>query len=200
MKRFVLIVILTLSVSMGYSQTADLSNWSFTAELGLKNSDKYGDATIQPTFGASAEYALSPVVGLSVDYYHFTLSGGTFKTQLHASDVNLTVNFNRLLLPQNENKIIFNGSLGYGLARYTTKYPVISDSYSAYHLASSFPVVALSVEYYFVENIAAGAKVQYRPFNKNDLEGDPKINFTGYKNDNLVAVTLYLRLRLRAAD
>ena len=200
MKRFVLIVILILSVTMGYSQADYLSNWSFTAEVGLRNADKYGDSTIQPAFGASAEYALSPVVGLSVDYYYFTLSGRAFKTQLHATDLSLTINFNSLLFPQNDDKFIFYGALGYGLASYTTKYPLISNSYSAYHSASSFPVVALSAEYYFIKNLAAGAKVQYRPFNKNNLEGDPKINFTGYKNDNLVAVTLYLRLRLGSTD
>ena len=194
MKRFALIIVVILSALQAYSQADDLSKWSFTGEYGFKASDRDGDSSVQPTFGASVEYAFFPFAGLSVDYYHFLLSGTTFKTRLNASDLNATVNFSRLFFSGINNKVILNGSVGFGLASYSSKYNSTTSS-SAYSLAVSFPVMMLSVEYNLITTLALGAKIQYRPFNKDNLEGDPVFDFNEVSNDNILAVTAYLRLR-----
>ena len=202
MKRFALIVILISYISMAFAQKDDLSKWSFTAEYGINTLDRDGDSSIQPAYGASVEYAFFPFAGLSLDFYHFPLSGSNFSTNLNASDLNITVNFSRLFFSKFINKVILNGYLGVGLADYTTNYhsqsPPLSVSKNV--VTSIIPVGALSVEYYIIKTLALGAKVQFRPFSKDNLEGDPNFNYNGVYNDNLLAITVYLRLKLYSAN
>ena len=204
MKRFAIIVVLILCYSMIYAQEDyyELSPWSFTAEYGVSNLDGDGDATIHPALGVSAEYAVFPFAGLSVDYYHFPLGGPTFSTNVNAGDINLTVNVNRLLFSRKDDKVVVKGYFGFGLAGYSSKYSTATapTSVTVYSVATSFPVLAISAEYSFLENLSFGLKAQYRPFDRNDLEGDPRYNLDNITNDNLVALTLFLRLKLYAAN
>ena len=201
MKRFIFSIFLLLALSSVFAQQAEFSPWSFTAEYGISGPDRDGDSSIQPSVGASVEYAVFPFAGLSVDYYHFRLAGSAFRTDMNTGDVNVTVNFSKLLLSHFDNKVTLNGSVGVGLAGYTTNYQTSTASVvKGYELATCFPVVALSVEYYLIKNLALGAKAQFRPFNKDNLEGDPLFNYSAVSNDNILAVTVYLRLKLYAAN
>jgi hypothetical protein len=204
MKRFVLVLLVVSSFLWVYAQEDDyeLSPWSFTAEYGVSNLDGDGDATIHSAFGVSAEYAVFPFAGLSVDYYHFPLGGPTFSTNVNAGGINLMVNVNRLLFSRKDDKVVVKGYLGFGLAGYSSKYSTATapTSVSVYSVATSFPVLAVSAEYSFLENLSFGLKAQYRPFDRNDLEGDPRFNLDNITNDNLVALTLFLRLKLYTAN
>jgi len=202
MKRISVFIGLIFSVMIASAQKSDLSNWSFTAEYGLSSLDGDGDSSIKQVFGASVEYAVYPFAGLSVDYYYFPLSGATFSTDVNSAALNLTINVNRLIFSNTNDKVILKGYLGYGIARYTSKYYATSTSpnITVTGSAASFPVVGLSVEFYLTESLSVGAKSQFRPFNVNNLEGDPRYNLDNVYNDNVVAATLYLRLKLHSAN
>lgn len=184
------------------AQNNDLSPWSFTAEYGLSSLDGDGDASVQPVYGVSAEYTFLSFAGLSVDYYRFPLQGPAFSTALNAADVNITINVNRLLFSNKDDKIVLKGFLGYGIASYTTRYtsPTTPSTASTYGSASSFPVVGISVEFALIKTLSLGLKSQFRPFNQNNLEGDPRYNLDNTTNDNIVALTLFVRVKLPAAD
>ena len=201
MKKISIFVLLILSLSSVSAQNSDLSPWSFTAEYGLSSLDGDGDSYIKQAFGAGAEYEFLPFAGVSVGYYHFPLAGAAFSTALNTAEVNLTLNINRLIFGRKDDKVILKGYLGYGLASYSTTYTSSSLAHlTSYSMASSFPVVGLSVEFPVVENFSMGLKSQFRPFNKNNLEGDPRYNLDNVTNDNLVALTLFLRVKLYAAN
>lgn len=202
MKTVVLLFLLMFATLAVTAQSNDLAKWSFTAEYGFSNLDGDGDSSIHSAFGGSVEYAFFPFAGLSVDFYHFPLGGPAFSTSLNAADLNLTVNVNRLLFSRNDDKVVLKGYLGYGLAGYKTKYTSTSipSSASKYSYASSFPVAAISVEFNFTKPLSVGLKSQFRPFNKGNLEGDPQYNLDNVTNDNLVALTIFLRVKLFAAD
>ena len=202
MKKLSVFLVLLFSVVTLFAQQNIVSRWSFTAEYGLSSLDGDGDSSIKQAFGASVEYAFLPFAGLSVDYYHFPLSGPAFTTDVNSTALNLTVNINRLLFSKKDDKVILKGYLGYGIAGYTSNYfsTASSPRTSVSGSAISFPVVALSVEYYLTRILSVGAKSQFRPFNVNNLEGDPRYNQDNVYNDNVVAATLYLRLKLYSAN
>lgn len=201
MKRFSVLVIIFLTTSGVFAQSNDLSPWSFTAELGLSSLDGDGDSNIKPAYGASVEYAVFPFAGISVDYNHFPLSGQAFSTNLNTAGVNLTFNINRLVFSRTDDNIIVKGYLGYGLAGYSYKYnPNTPLQSTGFKTAFSFPVVAMSVEYNLIETLSAGIKAQFRPFNVNNLEGDPRYNLDNVNNDNIVAASLFLRIKLYSAN
>jgi len=58
----------------------------------------------------------------------------------------------------------------------------------------------VSVEYYLTKLFSVGAKSQFRPFNVNNLEGDPRYNLDNVYNDNIVGATLYLRFKFSNPD
>ena len=201
MKKISIFVLLIVSLSTVSAQKNDFSSWSFTAEYGLSSLDGDGDSYIKQTFGAGAEYEFLPFAGVSVGYYHFPLAGAAFSTALNTAEVNLTLNINRLIFGRKDDKVILKGYLGFGLASYTTTYTASAlANFTSYRLASSFPVVALSVEFPVVETFSLGLKSQFRPFNKNNLEGDPRYNLDNMTIDYLVALTLFLRVKLYAAN
>lgn len=202
MKRFTVFLAMTLSLLSAFAQKDNLYKWSFTVEGGLNSLDGDGDSSTQSAYGASVEYDFIPVVGVSVDYYHFPESGPAFTTQINSADINLTVNINRLIFSKKDNEVILKGYLGYGLAGYTYKYfntpsPVSSSNYS---FANSFPVLGVSVEFYLNKLLSVGLKSQFRPFNVNTLEGGPQLNLDNITNDNIVAGTIFLRFKLYSAN
>ena len=202
MKKIFVLFLFVFALSRVSAQQDKLSNWSFTAEYGLSRLDGDEDSSIKQVFGASVEYAFLPFAGLAIDYYHYPLSGPTFSTNLNSAALNLTVNINRLLFSKMDDKVILKGYLGYGIARYTSRYysTATSPNISVSGSASSFPIVALSVEFYVTRLVSLGAKTQFRPFNVNNLEGDPRYNLDNVYNDNIVAATLFLRLKLYSAN
>ena len=202
MKKIFVLFLFVFALSRVSAQQDKLSNWSFTVEYGLSRLDGDEDSSIKQVFGASVEYAFLPFAGLAIDYYHLPQGGPAFSTELNSAALNLTININRLLFSRLDDKVILKGYLGYGMARYTSTYyaTATSPKISVSGSASSFPVAALSVEFYVTPQISLGAKTQFRPFNVNNLEGDPRYNLDNVYNDNIVAATLFLRLKLYSAN
>jgi outer membrane protein OmpA-like peptidoglycan-associated protein len=156
------------------------------------------------TYGATLEYGLSPVWGFSLDYYHLPLTANNnsktinINTDLNTSDLNATLNLTRLIYPQSTSKIYVNGAIGLGYAYYTfaTTLPYKGvDLKSDY--AYSIPFT-LSIEYNLSRTIAFGSKVQYRAFNKDNLEGVSSLNFKGNSNDFVGSGTFFLRYKFNS--
>ncbi len=212
-KLFILTVCLVL-LQTAYSQKKDFSRWSVTAGLGPCLFDGDVNQTrmgLLPTsfqevsYGFTAEYALTPVWGLALDFYHFPLSGRnsdvSFYTPLNTSDINATINFTKWIFPQSRSKISIIGELGLGYALYTSNYrapdPVNSPEVSIAGRAISVPVT-FSLEYDLSKSFSLGGKVHYRAYNKDNMEGDPRYNYKGVTNDFVAAGTLYVRYKINA--
>jgi outer membrane protein OmpA-like peptidoglycan-associated protein len=142
-------------------------------------------------------------------------------TDLYTADLNATINFTRWIFPQSKSKLYVIGSLGIGYAYYSfdLRYPdgasvPASDTYidkkyngmertihlykdgkpMTYGLAASVPVT-FSLEYNFSKPFALGAKVHYRAYTKDNLEGSTYLNWNGVTNDFVAAGTVYLRYK-----
>jgi len=146
-------------------------------------------------------------------------------TDLINSDFLATINFTRLIFPNTKSKFFVLGSIGMGLAYYTfdlrsplTNLPIKNDSmyndikYSreprkihlqdntgvmTHGLSVSTPVT-FSLEYNFSKPLAVGAKVHYRAYAKDNLEGVTYLNWNGVTNDYIGAGTVYLRYKLNS--
>ena len=135
MKRFLLFIITSFIFITAHSENKGFSRWSITPEYGYNYFD--GDinqnlTNLFPTsfrnitFGGTLEYAMTPIWGLSLDYYFFPLRANTnspapisINTDLSTSDFNATINFTRWIFPRTRSKFYVNGSIGVGFARYT---------------------------------------------------------------------------------
>jgi OmpA-OmpF porin, OOP family len=240
MRRFLLFVFTFFFCLTVLPQSKGFSRWSFTPEYGYNFFD--GDINqdllnIFPTsfrditYGATVEYALTPIWGLALDGYYFPLRaknsspvGMYINTDLYTSDLNATINLTRLIFPQSKSKFYFNASVGIGYAYYSyglkyltgasipatdtyydIKYDVFrpiqlvdnNDAPMKYGLSVSVPVT-FSVEYNFSKPVSAGAKVHYRAYAKDNLEGATYLNYDGVTNDYVAAATLFLRYKFNA--
>ncbi|MDP4240139.1 MAG: OmpA family protein [Bacteroidota bacterium] len=240
MKRILLFIFTSLFIITAYPENKGFSRWSFVPEYGYNYFD--GDinqnlTNLFPTsfrnitFGATLEYALTPIWGLGLDYFFFPLRANNnspapiaINTDLYTSDFNATLNFTRWIFPNSKSKFYINGSIGIGFAYYTfdVRYAngnkvLASDTYvdqkyngqirpillcqnqqpMKYGLAGSVPV-SFSVEYNFSRPLAIGAKVQYRAYTKDNLEGVTNLNWDGVTNDFVAAGTLFLRYKFNS--
>ncbi len=145
-------------------------------------------------------------------------------TDLWNSDLIATINFTRWIFPQSKSRIYVNGSIGIGFAYYLfdVRYPngnpvsvsdlYVDSKYSGrsrpillyengkplkYGMAGSCPVT-FSVEYNFSKPLAIGAKIHYRAYTKDNLEGVTYLNWDGVTNDYIAAGTLYLRYKFNS--
>lgn len=217
MKRLSLLIFSILIFTNVFSQTKDFAKWSLTAEYGLNL--VFGDyieevsAPLPPTFGLTAEYALSPIWGLSVDFYNFPYKGVTsnktvlFKASLINSDFNSTINFSKMIFPRSKSKFSFNGSIGVGIARWTSRYsqpspiggkPAIPDS-TMIGFCLSIPVSFL-LEYNVSNQLALGVRAHYRAYMSDNLEGAPYLNYKGVTNDYISALTFSMRYKFGATS
>ena len=211
MKRFLLIVIALISCITAFPENKGFSRWSIIPEYGYNRFD--GDVNMDITniipsslsdftYGASVEYALTPIWGLSLDYYYFPLRAtniapvGDIKTNLYNSNINATINFTRLVFPQSKSRFYFTGSLGLGYAYYKFNTTPPSTEILVDHSFAVTVPVDFSLEYNFSRPFAIGAKVQYRAFNKDNLEGIKP--FKGVTNDFVGAGTVFLRYKFNS--
>lgn len=145
-------------------------------------------------------------------------------TNMYTSSLLTTINFTRLVFPNSRSKVYFLGSIGLGVAYYTydLQYfngspigagdtyidskldgkvrPVrlyVGNSLATYGIAVTCPIT-FALEYNISRPFAVGAKVHYRAFTKDNLEGATYLNFDGVTNDFVAAGTLYLRFKLNA--
>jgi len=240
MKRFLFFIFATFLFITAYPEDKGFSRWSFMPEYGYNYFD--GDinqnlTTIFPTsfrnitFGATVEYSMTPIWGVSLDYYYFPLRANTsspasvsINTDLNTSDFNATINFTRWIFPRSRSRFYVNGSIGIGFAyytfnvRYANGFPVLAtDTYNdqkyngqsrpilltansvpmKYGMAGSVPVT-LSVEYNFSKPLSIGAKIHYRAYTKDNLEGVTYLNWDGVTNDYIAAGSLFLRYKFNA--
>ena len=219
MKRLNLLIFSILIFTNVFSQTKDFAKWSLTAEYGLNL--VYGDYVEQisnfypPTYGFTLERGLTPVWGLSVDFYNFPYKGinstktAFFTANLINSDLNATINFTKLIFPRSRSKFTVNGCIGVGVANYTSKftqpYPIgginhpIIDSITPPKFITSIPV-SFIVEYNMSRQLALGVRVHYRAYMSDNLEGAPVLNWKGSTNDYIAAVTFSVRYKFGATS
>jgi len=216
MKRFLVLIFTTLLFITAYPENKDFSRWSFTPEYGYNRFDadvtqeliKIIPTSIrQITYGATVEYAMTPIWGLGLDYYYLPLNALNsnyavrLNTILYTTSLNATINFTRFIFPESKSKFYINGSLGLGYAYYN--YNVTPSSNlninRSYGNAVSVPV-SFSVEYNISRPIAIGTKVQYIAFNKDDLEGVTALNYKGVTNDFVGVGTIFLRYKFNSIN
>ena len=136
MRKFLTVIFSVLFISSAFSQKRmSFTGWSLTAEAGMNYFDGDIPQELTQVFpssvrtissGGTIEYALTPIWGLSLDFYFFPLRAplgsdktiNNVNTNLITSDINATVNFTRLIFPETKTKIYFIGSVGLGFARY----------------------------------------------------------------------------------
>lgn len=147
-------------------------------------------------------------------------------TNLITSDLNATINFTRLIFPQTKSKFYVNGSIGIGYAYYTygltyldgTIIPATDTYEDAKYNGTTRPIhliennavmesglaisipVTFSLEYNLSQPLAVGAKVHYRAFTKDNLEGATYLDLDGVTNDYIAAATLFLRLKFNSIN
>ena len=138
MKKVLLFIFFVSVISSSFSQTSkpkEFARWSITPEYGNCIFD--GDinqalTNIIPTslrnvnYGATLEYAFTPIWGASLDYFYFPLRAQNtspasliINTDLYTSCINFTVNFTRLIFPETKSRFYVSGSVGIGLSYYT---------------------------------------------------------------------------------
>lgn len=221
MKKFLLIILLFTSMSNLYSQSKDFSRWSIWGEYGYNYLD--GDinqniSSIFPssfreiTYGGGLEYALTPIWGLSLDYYYFPLkaentipSQVNISTFMHTGALNATINFTRLIFPETKSKLYINGSIGLGYAYYeyypidritgSTPVNVILDNGGKKVGQAGTVPVTFSGEYNFSKPFSLGMKIHYRAFTKDNLEGVSNLNWKGVTNDYVAAGSVFVRYK-----
>ena len=213
MKRFIFLILSLIFIVALHPENKGFSRWSFAPEYGYNKLD--GDLNSvnlqlvpsslqQISYGANLEYGITPVWGLSLDYYFMPLTGKNnlnsinINTNLYTSDLNATINLTRLLFPQTKSRIYLNGSLGLGYAYYTFNKTSLTKGIDLKNgQAYSIPIT-VSLEYNLSKTLAFGTKVQYRAFNKDDLEGVTSMNFKGNSNDFVGTGTLFLRYKFNS--
>jgi len=218
MKR-ILVVFLSiffLSIFSAVGQSKSFSRWSFTAEY--VSTFFFGDmhpiyggvipsSISQLNFGATGEYAFTPIWGLGIDYYHLPFGGKnestSFQTKLDNTDIIGTVNFTKWIYPKTNSKFSVNATLGVGFAVYTSQYRFPDPNSSTLEkfphakLVSTIPI-SLLFEYNVSKSVALGLRTHYRSFAGDNLEGVPYLNFKGVTNDYIGGFTFNVRYKLNA--
>ena len=137
MKRTLFSFLCVVLPLFAMAQVKDYSHWSVSGEVGANFFDgdvsqdvwkafNWGGLSLSP-FGVAAEYALTPVWGVSLGYTYIQFQGDVtdaqwanpanpylFKTNSHNIDLNATINFVKLLFPESVTKWHVNGSIGVG--------------------------------------------------------------------------------------
>jgi OmpA-OmpF porin, OOP family len=221
MKKFLLIILLFTSMSNLYSQSKDFSRWSIWGEYGYNYLDadiNQNISSIFPssfreiTYGGGLEYALTPIWGLSLDYYYFPLKAENtvpsqidINTFMHTGALSATINFTRLIFPETKSRLYINGSIGLGYAYYEyypidritgiTPVNVILDNGGKKVGQAGTVPVTFSGEYNFSKPFSLGMKIHYRAFTKDNLEGVSNLNWKGVTNDYVAAGSVFVRYK-----
>ena len=220
MKR-ILVTFLSISlfsIFCAVGQSKSFSRWSFTAEY--VSTYFFGDmhpiysgvipsSISQLNYGATAEYAFTPIWGLGLDFYHLPFGGKnestSFQTKLDNTDIIGTVNFTKWIYPKTNSKFSVNATLGFGFAVFTSQYrypnPNSSTLEKTTHpiLVGSIPI-SLLFEYNITKFVAFGIRTHYRTYSSDNLEGVPYLNFKGVTNDYIGGFTFNVRYKLNAIN
>lgn len=211
MNKTFIILLFLLPQFLLFGQTDSISRWSvslgagpsvFDGDVSQTRTQVFPTSFQELSFGASIEYNFTPAWGLSLDFYHFPLSGENnsigFRAPLSSVNLNATVNFIKIIFPYNSYKFSFIGNIGLGYAVYNSKFhyknPVNSPTESLLGVAVTIPV-AFDFEYNLSKKIALGMRVQYRSLNKDNIEGAAIYDYKGVTNDFIGAGALYLKYK-----
>ncbi len=208
---------------VGYNLFNGNKNQNFTNLLPNSLSDiAYGfniEYALSPIWGLSLDAYSFPIREINADIIPLSIN-----TDLYTSNLNATINFTRWIFPQSKSKLYVIGSIGIGAAYYmydvrhsggaldgtsinTETYndngnilPIHLSENNApikQGIATSVPIT-FSLEYNFSSPFSIGAKVHYRTFNRDNLEGVTYLNQNGVTNDFITAGTLYLRYKFNS--
>ena len=183
------------------------------------------NSTAKISFGGSVEYTLTPVWSMGVEYYYLPLKAhynnpdnGAFvynlDTKMHNVDYFMAFNLLKGFYKNSNSKWGLWATIGAGMAFYHVDYetvnngamvkPSTNNGFYGYDnnmnlkgaRALTVPIGAL-IEYNFNKNLALGTKIQYRSYNKDNLDGR---EFWGVTNDFVSLGTLQLRWKFGARD
>ncbi len=171
------------------------------------------------TPGGVLEYTFTPAWSMGLDYYYLDLAGEnkdavtnkgySFDTQMHNASLFTSINAIKLFFPHTQTKWGLWAGAGVGLAWYDVDYVTDNQAgtmvptkwgdfpdanYSKDGGFTQFIPVHLLAEYNFTKSFALGAKVQYRGFFVDDIDG----RFRPNANDALEIATLGLRWKIGA--
>ena len=220
MKRNFMLFLCIVSIYGAIAQNyKDWSKWSITLEGGANRLDGdirqvYNDvipnAINKISFGGSVEYTLTPIWSMGLEYYYLPYRATdvhyNVKGLMHTADYFMAFNLQKWFFKKSKSKWGLWATLGGGLAYYNADY--VTDGGSTQNnqnypdvnktikdgLALTVPVGAL-VEYNFTKNFALGTKLQYRSYNKDNVDGR---DYRGVTNDFSSLATLQLRWKFNA--
>ena len=168
--------------------------------------------------GGSLEYTLTPVWSMGLEYYYIPYGAKVVNSngidyysaygKMHTADYFMALNLQKWFFRSTKSKWGFWATLGGGIAYYNVDYyttGVSPDNNNNYPdapdtvrngLALTVPVGAL-LEYNVSKSFALGLKVQYRAYDKDNVDGR---NFRGVTNDFIEMATLQLRYKFNAIN
>jgi outer membrane protein OmpA-like peptidoglycan-associated protein/opacity protein-like surface antigen len=228
MKRILLLLLsgflfLSLSAQVYDAETyKDFSHWSVALHVGGSQLD--GDISqssplipgggVNLTLGVSVENTISPLHGIGFEYLFAPYSGTdatpagyTLNAISHQGTLYWAVNLTNWLQKQRKSNWNVYARLGAGIAYYnatitnpdgsawTTTHPIDENVNSGWAIV--FPL-GLSAEYNISKSLALGARLDYRTFNKDNLDGAHRQNYQGVTNDYLTVGTIELRYKFGA--
>ena len=225
-KTLIYLLLLSISLPVFSQNRAKMSHWSLTLEGGLNKFDgdikqDYNDiipnSAINLSYGASLEYTIYPAWTIGVDYYNLPVNANGFyyslKNQTRDAGLFTGVNILKAFNRDTKTKWGLWATLGAGLSFYSVDYettidgPVSINSLSGYYgldydqhftdgRALVIPIGAI-LEYNFSKSLALGTKIQYRAYNKDNMDGR---NYWGVTNDYIALGTLQLRWKINAKN
>ena len=225
-KTLIYLLLLSISLPVFSQNRAKMSHWSLTLEGGLNKFDgdikqDYNDiipnSAINLSYGASLEYTINPAWTIGVDYYNLPVNANGFyyslKNQTRDAGLFTGVNILKAFNRDTKTKWGLWATLGAGLSFYSVDYettidgPVSINSLSGYYgldydqhftdgRALVIPIGAI-LEYNFSKSLALGTKIQYRAYNKDNMDGR---NYWGVTNDYIALGTLQLRWKINAKN
>ena len=225
-KTLIYLLLLSISLPVFSQNRAKMSHWSLTLEGGLNKFDgdikqDYNDiipnSAINLSYGASLEYTIYPAWTIGVDYYNLPVNANGFyyslKNQTRDAGLFTGVNILKAFNRDTKTKWGLWATLGAGLSFYSVDYettidgPVSINSLSGYYgldydqhftdgRALVIPIGAI-LEYNFSKSLALGTKIQYRAYNKDNMDGR---NYWGVTNDYIALGTLQLRWKFNAKN
>jgi len=212
MKRLLLFASLLILTTLVFSENKQFSRWSLSPEFGVTKFDGDAQQPITSAFlstssnfgyGANIEYAITPIWGLSIDYFTLPFKGvytspvDTFSTKLNNYNISATVNISRMIFPQTTAKLYINVSFGIGYADYRFDVKTVANTLAPLNPAygnSLMVPMTLYVEYNITKMLGIGAKVRYLTSTRDNLEGVKSTQ--GVTNDRLMMGSLFLRYKL----
>lgn len=178
--------------------------------------------SFDPIWGMAIDGYFFPVRAINKSPLELYIS-----TNVYNGDLMGTVNLSKLIFPNTKAKLQLLTGVGLGFAYY--KYDVrhypsgievpdnetytdikyngqlrpvkINDGKGAmdYGLAVSAPFFA-ALEYNFSKSFSIGGKVDYRAYNKDNLEGVTYLNWNGVTNDYIGFASIYFRYKIGAVS